>query len=37
MKYRVKDANGLSEAELAVCSMTGIDPKDYAAAKPATV
>lgn len=32
----VKDANGLSEAELAVCSMTGIDPKDYAAAKPAT-
>lgn len=32
----VKDANGLSEAELAVCSMTGIDPKDFAAAKPAT-
>ena len=30
-----KDANGLTPAELAVCSATGIDPKDFAAAKPA--
>lgn len=31
-----KDDNGLTAAELAVCSMTGVDPKDFAAAKPAT-
>lgn len=30
-----KDENGLTAAELAVCSMTGISPKDFAAAKPA--
>lgn len=30
-----KDANGLTPAELAICSATGIDPKDFAAAKPA--
>lgn len=30
-----KDANGLTPVELAVCSATGIDPKDFAAAKPA--
>ena len=29
-----KDENGLTNAELAVCSATGIDPKDFAAAKP---
>ncbi|WP_414499152.1 phage protease [Stenotrophomonas maltophilia] len=29
-----KDAHGLDASELAVCSMTGISPKDYAAAKP---
>ena len=29
----VKDANGLTAVELAVCSSTGIDPKDFAAAK----
>lgn len=31
-----KDENGLTTAELAVCSMTGIAPKDFAAARPAT-
>ncbi|UYC12281.1 phage protease [Xanthomonas sp. CFBP 8445] len=31
-----KDEHGLTAGELAVCSMTGIAPKDYAAAKPAT-
>ena len=30
----VQDANGLTAAELAVCSATGIDPKDFAASKP---
>lgn len=30
-----KESHGLSEGELAVCSMTGITPKDFAAAKPA--
>lgn len=29
-----KAAHGLTEGELAVCSMTGINPKDFAAAKP---
>lgn len=28
------DENGLSQAELAVCSATGVSPKDFAAAKP---
>lgn len=31
----VKDENGLTGAELAVCSATGIDPKDFAATKAA--
>ncbi|MEI7036441.1 phage protease [Fulvimonas yonginensis] len=30
-----KDANGLTPDELAVCNATGIDPKDFAAAKTA--
>lgn len=29
-----KDENGLTADELAVCSATGIDPKDFAASKP---
>lgn len=31
----VKDENGLTQAELAVCSATGVTPKDFAAAKAA--
>lgn len=31
---QVRDEHGLDAGELAVCSMTGISPKDYAAAKP---
>ena len=30
------DENGLTQAELAVCSATGISPKDFAAQKPKT-
>lgn len=30
-----KDANGLTTDELAICSATGVDPKDFAAAKTA--
>lgn len=31
---QARDEHGLDAGELAVCSMTGISPKDYAAAKP---